>query len=126
MRAGKHPPRLALYLYATSLRRLPADLVIELMAEPELSSEILRPFGGVLAARPSNRLLQGVVGARLEAGAGAHAVVRFEELHVVADVQPRAVEAIAVHRRAAVQPGREEAIGSGGSPPARYSPISAA
>ncbi len=47
VRAGKRPPRLALYLYATSLRRLPADVVIELMAEPERCDEILRPFGGV-------------------------------------------------------------------------------
>jgi hypothetical protein len=44
LRAGRHPPRLALYLYATSLRRLPADVVIELLAEPERSDEILRPF----------------------------------------------------------------------------------
>jgi hypothetical protein len=47
VRAGRHPPRVALYLYATSLRRLPADVVVELMAEPERSDEILRPFGGV-------------------------------------------------------------------------------
>jgi hypothetical protein len=44
LRAGRHPPRAALYLYATSLRRLPADVVIELLAEPERSDEILRPF----------------------------------------------------------------------------------
>ena len=44
LRAGKHPPRLLLYLEATSFRRLPADVVIELLAEPERFEEILRPF----------------------------------------------------------------------------------
>ncbi len=44
LREGRHPPRLGLYLYATSLRRLPADVVVELIAEPERSREILRPF----------------------------------------------------------------------------------
>jgi hypothetical protein len=41
-RAGRHPPRIALWWEATSMRRLPPDLLAELMAEPERFREIFR------------------------------------------------------------------------------------
>src|SRR5688572_22854146 len=61
-----------------------------------------------LAAPESDR---GVASAPGQPGALAHSVVGFEQLLVVADVEPLAAEAVAVDRRSPVEPGHEVARG---------------